>query len=50
MHAGRVMEGAAGGRLFLLEGQQASFGVRQKVSWEVRQAEASGYKVKQVVC
>lgn len=31
-------------------GQQASFGVRQKVSWQVRQAKASGHKVKQVVC
>lgn len=31
-----VVGGVTGGRVFLLEGQQASFGVRQRASWVVR--------------
>lgn len=43
---GRAVGGATGRRIVLLKGQQESFRVRQKESWEVRQAEASGYWVK----
>lgn len=40
--ARQAVGGAIGQRVFLLKGQQASFAVRQKASWEVREATTSG--------
>lgn len=40
--ARQAMGRATGRRIFLLKGQQASFAVRQKASWEVREAITSG--------